>query len=26
VDQVDMQMSPWKPDSDLMRLNHAEVD
>jgi len=25
VDQVDMQMSPWKPDSDLMRLNHAEV-
>lgn len=25
VGQVDAQMSPWKPDSDLMRLNHAEV-
>lgn len=23
VDQVDQQMSPWKPDSDLMRLNRA---
>ena len=26
VDQVDAQMSPWKPDSDLMRLNRAAVD
>lgn len=26
VEQVDMQMSPWKPDSDLMRLNRAPVD
>ena len=26
VDQVDEQMSPWKPDSDLMRLNRAGVD
>jgi thiamine biosynthesis lipoprotein len=26
VQQVDQQMSPWKPDSDLMRLNHAPVD
>jgi len=26
VDQVDAQMSPWKPDSDLRRLNRAEVD
>jgi len=25
VDQVDAQMSPWKPDSDLMRLNRAKV-
>lgn len=25
VAQVDAQMSPWKPDSDLMRLNHAPV-
>lgn len=25
VDVVDMQMSTWKPDSDLMRLNHAPV-
>jgi thiamine biosynthesis lipoprotein len=24
VDLVDAQMSPWKPDSDLMRLNRAE--
>ena len=23
VEQVDRQMSPWKPDSDLARLNHA---
>lgn len=26
VEQVDKQMSPWKPNSDLMRLNHAPVD
>ncbi len=26
VEQVDEQMSPWKPDSDLTRLNHAPVD
>ncbi|APW46804.1 FAD:protein FMN transferase [Rhodoferax antarcticus] len=26
VEQVDAQMSPWKPDSDLMRLNRAPVD
>ena len=26
VAQVDDQMSPWKPDSALMRLNHAPVD
>ncbi len=26
VDQVDAQMSPWKPDSDLVRLNRAAVD
>jgi thiamine biosynthesis lipoprotein len=26
VQQVDAQMSPWKPDSDLMRLNRAPVD
>ena len=26
VQRVDQQMSPWKPDSDLMRLNHAPVD
>ncbi len=26
VAQVDEQMSPWKPDSDLMRLNRAPVD
>jgi thiamine biosynthesis lipoprotein len=26
VEQVDSQMSPWKPDSDLMRLNRAPVD
>ena len=25
VEQVDDQMSPWKPDSDLMRLNRAPV-
>lgn len=25
VSQVDNQMSPWKPDSDLMRLNNAPV-
>ena len=25
VEQVDEQMSPWKPDSDLMRLNRARV-
>lgn len=25
VEQVDAQMSPWKPDSDLMRLNRAPV-
>jgi thiamine biosynthesis lipoprotein len=25
VDQVDAQMSPWKPDSDLTRLNRAQV-
>ncbi len=25
VDEVDMQMSTWKPDSDLMRLNRASV-
>jgi thiamine biosynthesis lipoprotein len=26
VEQVDAQMSPWKPNSDLMRLNRAPVD
>lgn len=26
VAQVDAQMSPWKPDSDLLRLNRAPVD
>jgi thiamine biosynthesis lipoprotein len=26
VEQVDEQMSPWKPDSNLMRLNRAPVD
>lgn len=26
VEQVDEQMSPWKPDSDLTRLNRAPVD
>ncbi len=26
VDQVDQQMSPWKPDSDLMRVNRAPVN
>jgi FAD:protein FMN transferase len=26
VDQVDQQMSPWKPESDLMRVNRAPVD
>lgn len=26
VEQVDEQMSPWKPSSDLMRLNRAHVD
>ncbi len=26
VGQVDDQMSPWKPDSDIMRLNRAPVD
>lgn len=26
VEQVDAQMSPWKPDSDLLRLNCAPVD
>jgi thiamine biosynthesis lipoprotein len=26
VDQVDLQMSPWKPDSDLMRVNRAPVN
>ncbi|MEO7938231.1 MAG: FAD:protein FMN transferase, partial [Burkholderiaceae bacterium] len=26
VQQVDAQMSPWKPDSDLMHLNRAPVD
>jgi len=26
VQQVDRQMSPWKPDSDLMRLNSAPPD
>ena len=26
VEQVDAQMSPWKPDSDLMRLNRAPLD
>lgn len=26
VDQVDEQMSPWKPDSALMRFNRAPVD
>ena len=26
VEQVDEQMSPWKPHSDLMRLNRAPVD
>lgn len=25
VEQVDEQMSPWKPSSDLVRLNHAPV-
>lgn len=26
VEQVDAQLSPWKPDSDLVRLNRAPVD
>ncbi|MEO8297471.1 MAG: FAD:protein FMN transferase [Burkholderiales bacterium] len=26
VQQMDRQMSPWKPDSDLMRLNRAPLD
>jgi thiamine biosynthesis lipoprotein len=26
VEEVDRQMSPWKPDSDLVRLNRAPVD
>jgi len=26
VEQVDRQMSPWKPDSDLVRLNRAPTD
>ena len=26
VQQVDQQMSPWKPDSELMRLNRAPLD
>ncbi len=26
VEQIDEQMSPWKPDSDLLRLNRAPVD
>ena len=26
VDEVDAQMSTWKPDSDLTRLNHAPLD
>jgi FAD:protein FMN transferase len=26
VQQVDAQMSPWKPDSDLVRLNRAPLD
>ena len=26
VERVDAQMSPWKPDSDLVRLNRAPVD
>lgn len=26
VERVDAQMSPWKPDSDLMRLNRAPMD
>ena len=26
VDQVDQEMSPWKPDSDLMRVNRAPLD
>ncbi|WP_202620009.1 FAD:protein FMN transferase, partial [Escherichia coli] len=26
VQQVDEQMSPWKPDSDLVRLNRAPTD
>ena len=26
VQLVDQQMSPWKPDSDLLRLNHAPID
>ena len=26
VQQVDAQMSPWKPESDLVRLNRAPVD
>jgi len=26
VEEVDRQMSPWKPESDLMRLNAAPVD
>ena len=26
VDEVDAQMSTWKPDSDLMRLNKAKAD
>lgn len=25
VEQVDQQMSPWKPSSDLVRLNHAPI-
>lgn len=25
VSRIDCQMSPWKPDSDLVRLNHAPV-
>ena len=26
VEEIDQQMSPWKPDSDLVRLNRAPVD
>lgn len=26
VEQVDAQMSPWKPDSDLVRMNRAPLD